>query len=354
MADARNYRQYRREVLDKLGVEYYDEDIQEFDKWRLKVLSGLKDLFTEENIIRAVEEWLDEHTVVFDGATDRAEAEAGLVPPTTLGAKRQARAHYHLNAEGDWVVDPVWNAYGSGYGGTEKITIKYPNSTGTAGVNIEAIGTGQKGTANGVATLGADGKVPSEQMRDIPLADRSTIGGIKIETGGEPPRPSARLTTNWTPSYPNVSDVKFPLIRDDGTISAYFMPEATQSVKGAMSASDKAKLDSLAEGYDFETTLTPTINSNGAVPQHYKIVPKDLTNITLKNALKISAYLCITGNYYEEAIPLIVTACRSSLGVGYTLSVKCIISSPQATGNTVSGKLHIVAPFEIDSVTVTR
>lgn len=279
MAEARNYEQYRREVLDKLGVEYYDEDIQEFDKWRLKVLSGLKDLFTEENIIRAVEEWLEAHPEYYEVKTENIVDEAVTIPKL-----------------GNDVINKIEN---------------------------------------------------------IPLASGTKVGGIKFGVAGDPPRPSARLTADWTPSYSNVSDVKFPLIRDDDTISPYLIPDATHTVKGAMSAEDKTKLDSLAEGYDFETTLTPTINSNGAVPQHYKIVPKDLTNITLKNALKISAYLCITGNYYEEAIPLIVTACRSSLGVGYTLSVKCIISSPQATGNTVSGKLHIVAPFEIDSVTVT-
>ena len=171
MADARNYKQYRREVLDRLGVQYYDEDIEEFDRWRLKVLQGLKDLYGEENIINAINAWLDEHTINFDGATASEEGEAGLVPPTTLGTyKRQARAHYHLNAEGDWVVDPVWEAYGSGYEGTEKIKIKYPNSTGTAGVNIEAIGTGQKGVANGVATLDAQGYVPETQIRN-PSAD---------------------------------------------------------------------------------------------------------------------------------------------------------------------------------------
>lgn len=175
MADARNYKQYRREVLDRLGVQYYDEDIEEFDRWRLKVLQGLKDLYGEENIINAINAWLDEHTINFDGATASEEGEAGLVPPTTLGAyKRQARAHYHLNAEGDWVVDPVWDAYGSGYGGTEKIKIKYPNSTGTAGVNIEAIGTGQKGVANGVCPLDENGKVDGSYL-NTPLTKKAVL-----------------------------------------------------------------------------------------------------------------------------------------------------------------------------------
>lgn len=279
MAEARNYEQYRREVLDKLGVEYYDEDIQEFDKWRLKVLSGLKDLFTEENIIRAVEEWLEAHPEYYEVKTENIVDEAVTIPKL-----------------GNDVINKIEN---------------------------------------------------------IPLASGTKVGGIKFGVAGDPPRPSARLTADWTPSYPNVSDVMFPLIRDDGTISAYYIPEATQTVKGAMSAEDKTKLDSLAGGYDFETTLTPAINSNGTSSLLYRIVPKDLTTITLQNALKISAYLYRTGTDYEEATPLIVTACKSNAGVSYILSVKCIVSSPQGTGNTISGKLHIVAPFEIDSVTAT-
>lgn len=347
MAEARNYEQYRREVLDKLGVEYYDEDIQEFDKWRLKVLQGLKDLYGEENIINSINAWLEEHTINFSGATASEEGEAGLVPPTSLGMKRQARAHYHLNAEGDWVVDPVWNAYGSGYGGTEKITIKYPNSTGTAGVNIEAIGTGQKGTANGVATLGADGKVPSEQMQDIPLADNSTIGGIKIETEGEPSRPSVRLTTNWTPAYPNVSGVKFPLIRDDGTISAYYIPDATQTVKGAMSAEDKTKLDSLGVEYDFETTLTPTVDTRGVYASFCLIYPKNTADLTLENAMKLQGYIKYSTATVYPLISVYVSVSSSAFSVAF----KSFQGNPQnTTPKTISGTLHIVAPFEISNV----
>lgn len=161
MADARNYKQYRREVLDRLGVQYYDEDIEEFDRWRLKVLQGLKDLYGEENIIRAVEEWLEAHP-------------------------------------------------------------KYVQ---------------------------------------VPLADRDNIGGFKIEAMGEPPRPSVRLTTGYTMPYSDVSNAELPLIRDDGTMSPYFIPDATTSVKGAMSASDKAKLDSLG-GLKVEVLKTLTTDND--------------------------------------------------------------------------------------------
>lgn len=187
MAEARNYEQYRREVLDKLGVEYYDEDIQEFDKWRLKVLSGLKDLFTEENIIRAVEEWLEAHPEYYEVKTENIVDEAVTIPKL-----------------GNDVINKIEN---------------------------------------------------------IPLASGTKVGGIKFGVAGDPPRPSARLTADWTPSYPNVSDVMFPLIRDDGTISAYYIPDATQTVKGAMTAEDKTKLDGLST-YKREVIKTVTSDEN--------------------------------------------------------------------------------------------
>lgn len=211
MAEARNYEQYRREVLDKLGVEYYDEDIQEFDKWRLKVLSGLKDLFTEENIIRAVEEWLEAHP-------------------------------------------------------------KYVQ---------------------------------------VPLADRDTIGGFKIEAMGEPPRPSVRLTTDYTMPYPNVSNAELPLIRDDGTMSPYFIPEATQTVKGAMSASDKAKLDSLGElKVEVLKTLTTDndtlYNHNRTVTVYYD--GDTLPTVKLYNEFYSNLpYYYASRWVYEEAQVMMIT-----------------------------------------------
>lgn len=49
MAEARNYEQYRRQILDDLGVEYLTEDIEDFTKWRLKVYEGLLAFFPTLN-----------------------------------------------------------------------------------------------------------------------------------------------------------------------------------------------------------------------------------------------------------------------------------------------------------------
>ena len=46
---ARNYEMYRRQVLDRLGVEYLMEDIDDFRKWREKVYEGLLAFFPTLN-----------------------------------------------------------------------------------------------------------------------------------------------------------------------------------------------------------------------------------------------------------------------------------------------------------------
>ncbi len=127
---------------------------------------------------------------------------------------------------------------------------------------LDSINSELARTIEGVQINGTDLPVVNKKA-NIPLASPTNYGAIKIEAAGDPPRPSARLTTDWTPSYLNVSNVDFPLIRDDGTISAYFIPDATQAVKGAMSASDKAKLDSVAV---FTGATETSAGSVGLVP----------------------------------------------------------------------------------------
>lgn len=48
-AEARNYEEYRRQILDDLGVEYLTEDIEDFRKWREKVYEGLLAFFPTLN-----------------------------------------------------------------------------------------------------------------------------------------------------------------------------------------------------------------------------------------------------------------------------------------------------------------
>ena len=82
-----------------------------------------------------------------------------------------------------------------------------------AASEVGAIPTTEKGTANGVATLGADGKVPSAQlpaMDYVPTSEKGKASGVatlgtdgKVPTGQLPEISSvktfvATLTTTWT------------------------------------------------------------------------------------------------------------------------------------------------------------
>lgn len=61
MLNTRSFAEYRAEILDRLGVRYEAEDIQEFERWRLKVLATLRHLFTREEIAEAVASWITDH-----------------------------------------------------------------------------------------------------------------------------------------------------------------------------------------------------------------------------------------------------------------------------------------------------
>lgn len=89
MAEARNYEEYRAEVLEKLGIEYVLEDIRNFERWRLKVLSGLRDIYPREDLEEAVAKWLDEHpeamTPELEALVSRAETASQSI--LTLGPR---------------------------------------------------------------------------------------------------------------------------------------------------------------------------------------------------------------------------------------------------------------------------
>lgn len=102
---------------------------------------------------------------------------------------------------------------------------------------------------------------------------------------------------------------------------------------------------------DFTTSYTSaSLDSRGVGGNLYNITPVDSTVLTAANALKISAYLLTSG---YKVYPLIIV--YSYYGSSYfTIYVKCLESSVQNTSTaTVSGALHIVAPFEISSVNIT-
>ena len=111
-----------------------------------------------------------------------------------------------------------------GYSGTETVfnaaLVELPNHIadkknphGVTAAQVKAIPTSEKGAASGVATLGADGKVPSGQLPSldyVPTSEKGKASGVatlgtdgKVPTGQLPEISSvktfvATLTTTWT------------------------------------------------------------------------------------------------------------------------------------------------------------
>lgn len=115
---------------------------------------------------------------------------------------------------------------------------------------------------------------------------------------------------------------------------------------GATNGTRKVLATNIGETmYDF-TGSSVTINANGTSGGTYIITPVDTTNISVDNILKMSAYLVSGSAVY----PLIVTYAYAGSATIHVI-LKCIYASTQAsTLSTVTGTLHVVAPFEISSI----
>lgn len=101
--------------------------------------------------------------------------------------------------------------------------------------------------------------------------------------------------------------------------------------------------------YDFETTLTPSIDARGTYALSFLIYPVDVTDLTISNIVKIKAYLV---NSADAVYPLICTYGYAGSSPTYVnIYLKSIQANVQSTSTaTVTGTLHIIAPFEINSV----
>lgn len=282
----------------------------------------------------------------------------------------------------------------------------------------------------------------------LPKAKYNSFGVVKAGYNGEPPAGYLRVVTGEAYN----SEVCVPALQTNntpdpsGTIRPRHLPDATTTAKGAMSASDKAKLDSIGSGvpdggttgqvlskasgtdydlewvtpsggggtitdvevdgtsvvtggvaeidltgksdvghthtksaitdfpttvssftndsgfitsadlpkeYDFASTLTPSIDSRGVFGSTFAVYPTNANDMTILNTMKVKAYLIDTyGVYY----PLTVSVFSFVLNLGYIkITLKSHYGNPQNTSSsTVSGTLHIVAPFEIRNVTTSK
>lgn len=99
--------------------------------------------------------------------------------------------------------------------------------------------------------------------------------------------------------------------------------------------------------YDFASSLTPSIDSRGVSAGSYNITPSSSGSLTVANAMKIKGYLA-----YSSSVIYPLIATYVSVGsTNFIVQFKSISGNPQNTSSTtVSGTLHIIAPFEISSV----
>lgn len=98
--------------------------------------------------------------------------------------------------------------------------------------------------------------------------------------------------------------------------------------------------------FDFASSITPSISSDGTSYTDFIVTPSDTTVLTDANVLEIGMYLSSSSTNYQ----LIIVKGEAQTN-RFVLSAKSINSSTQSTTSpTVSGTLHAVAPFEIASV----
>ena len=122
-------------------------------------------------------------------------------------------------------------------------------------------------------------------------------------------------------------------------------------IDGATDGTRKALASSVGGDsmIDFESSLSPSIDSRGVSGNYYSIIPAYASDLDVGNSIKISAYLLSSSVVY----PLIVTYVSVTSST-FIIFVKSIFGNPQNTSSTtVSGTLHVVAPFEISSVTTS-
>lgn len=227
---------------------------------------------------------------------------------------------------------------------------------------IDALDGSVTGTAGSGKTLTAfsqtDGKVSA------------TFGNISITKSQISDFPSlATVATSGDyndllnkPTIPTVNNATLTIQRNGTTVDT-FTANASTNVTANISVptttsdlfNDSGFITSadIPKEYDFTSSLTPSIDARGVSRAQYAVFPTDTSSLTSANGLKISAYLDYNGTIFY---PLSVVYVEISTSLGkFNIYVKSFRDSVQSTSSTyVSGTLHIVAPFQISSVSTYK
>ena len=121
-------------------------------------------------------------------------------------------------------------------------------------------------------------------------------------------------------------------------------------IDGATSGTRKilaSQVGGNSTSYDFTSTYTPSIDGRGVYSSSYTVTPLSTEDLTIENGMKIQAYLEGSNSVFY---PLISTYISIS-STYFVIFLKSIYSSVQNTSTAnISGTLHFIAPFEIQTV----
>lgn len=121
-------------------------------------------------------------------------------------------------------------------------------------------------------------------------------------------------------------------------------------IDGATDGTRKALTSSVGgeKLIDFTTSLTSySLDSRGVSTKFLMVYPSSASDFTDTNLYKTSAYIMGSSS---EMYPLVLTQVKNA-NTYFGIYIKSIYDDVQdTTSQTISGTLHIVAPYEISSV----
>ena len=148
--------------------------------------------------------------------------------------------------------------------------------TKSSGTNYDVAWTTPSGGGGGVTDVKVDGtSVVTSNVANIPKAESSQFGVMKVTSS-----PGTLTLTGGVGTY-NAALIT------NGEISYIVLPEATTSTKGAMSSTDKTKLDGIASGAEVNVLEGVQLNSTDLTITNKKVNIPVMTGATTSSAGKV-------------------------------------------------------------------
>ena len=135
--------------------------------------------------------------------------------------------------------------------------------------------------------------IVSAGIANIPKASASNFGVAKVYPYGDPPSRVVKLENSGNEVF------SVPMLDASGHIRLAVLTEATTSAKGAMSASDKSKLDEI-EAEANKTTIDSALSTTSANPVQNSVVTNELNT----KADKVTEVTVSTGGAVNQALEL--------------------------------------------------